>query len=74
MAITVQFPITVADADAPRVMAALRRKFGMPSGSDADVIETLRQQFCQTLEDLVFTAEQEAAREAMNNVTRINAT
>jgi len=71
---TVQFPIVIQNADIPRVLAALRRKFGMPTGSDAEVVETLRQQFCTTLEGLVYDAEQEAAREAVANVTKINAT
>lgn len=71
---TVNFPITVADANISRVVAALRRKFGMPAGTEAQVIEELRQRFCTTLEDLVFEAEKEAANEAVNAVTRIDAT
>ena len=71
---TVPFPITIKDTDAPRVIAALKRKFGMPTGSDAEVIETLRQQFCLTLENLVFEAETEAAEEAVSKITKIDAT
>lgn len=71
---TVQFPITIDNAQVPRVLAALRRRFGMPNGTDDQVVEALRQQFCTTLEDIVFAAETEAAIEAANNVTKINAT
>ena len=71
---TVPFPITVQNADIPRVMSSLRRKFGMPTGTDAEVIETLRQQFCLTLENLVLEAETEAAEEAVSKITKINAT
>lgn len=71
---TVQFPIVVQNADIPRVLAALRRKFGLPAGTDAEVVEALRQQFCTTLEDLVFSAEEEAARDAVGQVTKINVT
>lgn len=72
--VTVPFPITVQEADTPRVLTALRRKFGMPTGSDAEVIEALRQQFCRTLEDLVFEAEKEAAEDAVSRITPIDAT
>jgi predicted N-acetyltransferase YhbS len=71
---TVQFPIVVENADIPRVLAALRRKFGLSTGTDAEVVEALRQQFCITLEDLVFAAEEEAARDAVGQVTKINVT
>lgn len=71
---TVDFPITIPNADVDRVTAALRRKFGMPLATQAEVVEQLRQQFCLTLEDLVYEAEVEAAREAVVAVTRIDAT
>ncbi|HLO79207.1 MAG TPA: hypothetical protein VK196_22340 [Magnetospirillum sp.] len=71
---TVNFPLTVLDADVSRIVAALRRKYGMPAGTQAQVIEALRQTFCATLEDIVFDMETEAAREAVNKVARIDAT
>lgn len=70
----IAFNITVATNDVPRIAAALRRKFGMPEGTQAQVVEALRQQFCLTLEDLVYEAEVEEAREAIAAVNRIDAT
>lgn len=71
---TVNFPLTVADADVVRIVTALRRKYGMPTATQAQVVEALRQTFCATLEDIVFQMETEAAREAVDKVARIDAT
>jgi hypothetical protein len=58
---TLNFSMTIADADVPVAAAALKGYLGNPGMSDAEAIEGLRQEFIARLKDIVGSTRKAAA-------------
>jgi molybdopterin-biosynthesis enzyme MoeA-like protein len=58
---TLNFNMTIADADVPASAAAIKTYLGNPSMTDAQAIEGLRQEFISRFKDIVSSTRKAAA-------------
>jgi hypothetical protein len=72
---TIALSIVIPDAQVPRVQDAIRGLYNMPTATNAELIEKLRQETISTVKSLVLRWErQQAVATAENAVYNVDAT
>lgn len=70
---TFNLAITYPDGEGPRILTALKAHYNNPDMTNAEAIEAFRQSVRNSLRDIVFRQEQDAARVAADaSVTPVN--